>query len=111
MAACGTCTDKWEGKTQTTFIKILSLAEYDPHKLFWKYLEEVSQLGIERRKNEATAKEERDKVEYIKNLQDTICACKACRNAGNGETTHLTNADTNKGTHCLPNMYDWIMTA
>ena len=38
-----------KNKTKT-IIEILCLAEYDPHKLFWKYLEEVRQIGIENNK-------------------------------------------------------------
>ena len=40
-------------KHNKTLIQILSLKEYDPHKLFWKYLKEVRQIGIEKNKNEA----------------------------------------------------------
>ena len=41
-----------DGRTthKTTFQKILSLKEYEPHKFFRQYLEEVRQLGIEKRK-------------------------------------------------------------
>ena len=43
-------------KHQKTFTNMLSHKEYDPHKRFWKYLEEVRQLRIERKKNEAKTK-------------------------------------------------------
>ena len=77
--------DKWEDHTPNTFMKIFSLNKYDPHKLVWKYSEEVRQLGIERMKKEAKAKEEMEKSEYIKNIQDTIYACKTLRSAGVGK--------------------------
>ena len=68
--------------------------------------EEVRQLGIEKRKKETKAKEARENTEYIKNMQDTIYACKVLRTAGGGETTHLTDADTNEVTHCISKMHD-----
>ena len=52
-----------------------------------------------------------EKAEYIKNIQDTIYACKVLRAAGSGETTHLTDTDTNEVTHCISKMHHWIMKA
>ena len=37
-------------KRKKTLQKILSLKEYEPHKLFWQYLEEVRQLGNNKQK-------------------------------------------------------------
>ena len=99
------------GKHKKTLQIILSLKEYDPHKLFWQYLEEVRQLGIHNNRRAEKDREERERTEYLKNIQDTIFACKALRNQGNGETTHLTDADTNEVIHCVSKMHEWIMKA
>ena len=69
--------------------------------MFWQYLEEVRQLGIKHKEKEAQARQEREKAEYLKNIQDTIYACKVCKSQGSCETTHLTDANTNEVTHCI----------
>ena len=74
-------------------------------------LEEVRQLAIEKRRKESKAKEDNEKAEYIKHIQDIIYAGKTLRAAGSWETTHLTDTNTHKVTHCIVKMRDWIMKA
>ena len=49
-----------DGRTKHKKIikQILSLKEYEPHKLFLQYLEEFKQLGIKNKEKEAPAREE-----------------------------------------------------
>ena len=73
-------------KHQKTFQELLCLKEYEPHNLFWQYLKEVRQLGIEKKEKEAHARDETEKAEYLKNIHDTIYACKTiktCKELGN----------------------------
>ena len=54
---------------------------------------------------------EKEKTEYVKNIQDTIFACEVLRSQGSCETTHLTDTDTNEVTHCVTKINEWIMKA
>ena len=105
MATCRTGMGRRKNQAQEDSPTILSLKEYEPHKLFWQYLEEVRQLGIKKTKHQQKkkrqAREEREKPEYLKNIQDTIYACKVFKSQGSGETTHLTDANANEVAHCI----------
>ena len=69
------------------------------------------EVAVEKRQKEVNANANREMAAYIKNIQDTIYACKVFRTQGNIETTHLTDTDTSEVTHCIPKVYDWIMKA
>ena len=60
---------------------------------------------------EQTKTERKETEQNTLNIQDTIFACKTLRSQGNGETTHLTDADTNEVIHCVSKMHEWIMKA
>ena len=67
--------------------------------------------AAKKKEKDTKAFAERDKAAYIKNIQDTIYACKTLRAARSWETSHLTDTDTNEVTHCISKMHYWIVEA
>ena len=91
--------------------EILNPDEVEPNHLWWEYIEAQLEQATKKKVASTKAMWARHKEAYLTNTKDTVFECMQLRAARSGQTTHLTDANSNAIKRCVSRMYEWIMDA